>query len=113
MARQTGIIKITGTVGHICFYQLNGEYYVRTKSSLTRQRFFSDHAFERSRRSAERFALANRLASVAYTSLAKEKRIYSLYRLLQKKAVELLKEGLNRKDVAKLLKKAGLGLVKR
>ena len=99
MGKQTGNIRITGTFGNICFYRVGSEYYVRMKSSLTRERFRKDKAFTRSRKSAKKFALANQLASKVYGLVEKEKRVYSLYCLLRKQALQLVHEDRDRNQV--------------
>jgi hypothetical protein len=35
MAKQIGDIKITGTYDNVTYYKMDGEYYARSKSSLT------------------------------------------------------------------------------
>lgn len=74
MARQTGDIKIVGTVDGICFYRMEGEFFAREKSSLDGERFFSDPAFEGSRRSASALADASALGSKLYKKFPKEKK---------------------------------------
>jgi hypothetical protein len=93
MARQTGDIKISGTIGDICFYQMEGEYYARSKSSLSGKRFWKDPAFEGSRGSAERFGMGNRLASQVYQRLPKDQRKKGLFGVLKSAAIALLKQG--------------------
>ena len=103
MARQSGDIKITGTIEDICFYKMDGNYYVRMKSSLTAKKFWKSKAFEGSRKSCKRFSMANKLASQAYRMVAKEKRAYSLFCFLRTKAIHYLKRGLEQKEVLKIL----------
>lgn len=38
MAKQIGPVFITGTIGDICFYKMDGQYYARMKSSLSSKR---------------------------------------------------------------------------
>jgi hypothetical protein len=63
------------------------------KSSLNSKKFWKHKAFEGSRRSCERFAEGNRLASKLYRMVDEEKRVYSLFCFLKKRAILLLKEG--------------------
>jgi hypothetical protein len=65
---------VTGTIGDLTFYKLFEKYYVRTKSSLDRERIKRDKAFERFRRCASVFGRASALASVLYWSLPLEQR---------------------------------------
>lgn len=72
MAEQTGDIKITGSIDDICFYRMEGRYYARLKSSLSRTRFFNDPVFEGSRKSAFLLAAASQLSSRLYHTLRLE-----------------------------------------
>ncbi|HEY0751691.1 MAG TPA: hypothetical protein VGD26_11085 [Chitinophagaceae bacterium] len=74
MAKQVGIIKITGTIDDITFYKMGDSYYARMKSSLTGKRFWKDPAFEGSRRSCTALGSASKLASLLYRTLPKEKK---------------------------------------
>ena len=105
MGRQIGAIKIIGTFSGISYYynrELKG-FYVRSKSSLTRKRFMKDKAFAGSRHSAERFALGNRLASAVYKQVESEKRVYSLFLVLKKNAINYLKAGMSEEETIKQL----------
>jgi len=93
MAKQSGDIKLRGTFDDLCFYQMDGVYYVRRKSCLTGKRFQKDNAFAASRKSATRFAEGNRLASKIYRLVDKENRRYRLFCFLKRKCILLLKEG--------------------
>lgn len=104
MPRQAGNIRIIGTLDELTFYKMEGIYYVRTRSSLTKKRFFKDKAFEGSRRSCSRFGRGNSLASKVYRMVEKEKRAYALYCFLKSRAILLLKEGKREEEVIALLK---------
>lgn len=82
MAKQIGDIKLTGTVDDLVFYHMGGDYYVRTKSSLTGKRFRRDKAFEGSRRSAGLLGAASALAAGLYRLLPKERKSRDLFREL-------------------------------
>ena len=58
MAKQAGTIKLRGTIGSETYYKRGGKFYVRPKSSLTREQFFSSSSFERSRLCTNEFAHA-------------------------------------------------------
>jgi hypothetical protein len=76
MAKQTGYIKAIGTVDdNINFYktELDG-FLVRLLPGVDSTRYWSDPAFEGSRRSAERFGVGNITSSPLPSSTA-------LYRL--------------------------------
>lgn len=91
MARQlNGFIE--GTIDELLFYKMEGEYFVRMKSSLTGKRFARDKCFEGSRRSCSRFGLGNRVASFVFNLVTQEKRTTQLFPFLRRKAIELLKQ---------------------
>lgn len=104
MAKQTGTIKLTGTIDDLCFYEMEGNYYVRLKSSLSGKRYQKDAAFAGSRRSASRFGEGNRLASAVYRLIDKEMRVYSLFCFLKRKSILLLKEGKSLREAEAILK---------
>ena len=79
MARQEGIIKITGTIGDITFYKMNGVYYARMKSCLTGKRFWKEKAFEGSRLSAIALGKASKLASKLYRTFSTEDKSRGLF----------------------------------
>ena len=103
MARQIGEIKLTGTIDDITFYKMEGKYFARMKSSLTGKKFWSNKAFEGSRKSCSRFGAGNKLASKVYQMIEEEKRVYPLYCFLKKRAIQLLKEEKSVEEAEKIL----------
>lgn len=103
MARLIGDYKFTGTVDGLCFYKMYGDYFVRTKSSLTGKRFWKDKAFEGSRRSCGLLAKASALASAFYKTYPKEKRRKGLFNEMTGKAKLWLKEGMSEEEALLLL----------
>gem|GEM_PF-415164 len=103
MAKQAGEVFITGTIDELTFYKMDGTYYVRLKSSLNRKRFMKDAQFERSRKSAERFALGNTLASRLYKMVDAEHKEYKLFCFLKRKAILLFKEEKSVSEVEEIL----------
>ncbi len=91
MAYVLGPIRFTGTIGDATFYKMQGEYHVRTKSSLTGKKFWKHPAFAGSRDSCKRFALGNKLASGVYRSLPKQQQHYALFCQLKTMAIHCLK----------------------
>ena len=88
-----GYVHYHGTIDILTLYW-NGDLHVaRKKSSLNGERFKGEKCFEGSRRSAERFAEGNRLASKLYALVEEDKKVYSLFCFLKKKAILLIKEG--------------------
>jgi hypothetical protein len=105
MARQAGLIKITGTIGDITFYQLEEEYYLRKKTSLNRKRFLKDPAFAGSRIRSAQFGVASSLASRFYRSLPKEKKGHGIIGKLSGIANTLLQQGYTTDETLTLLQK--------
>jgi hypothetical protein len=93
MAKQSGVIKITGTIGNITFYKMNGEYYARSKSSLSGKRVKKDPNYERFRTYSGRMACASQMAGSIYRSLRKADREVSLYRKMVSEGLRLLRAG--------------------
>jgi hypothetical protein len=104
MAVQTGVIKITGTISGICFYKLHGKHYARLKSSLSSKRVKNSPAFSNTMRYARLLATASVIGSEVYRLLPKEKKGRKVYQQLTGKAMKMLREGLNKREVSDKLK---------
>jgi hypothetical protein len=96
MARQTGMHKITGTIGNLCFYKMEKKFYVRTKSSLTSKRVKNDLQFKRTMQYANLLAEASRIASSLYKKLNERQKVKGLYRKLTGEVMYLLKKGMTK-----------------
>ena len=59
MARQTGIIKLTGTIGGVTFYQTKDGDLARSQTSLDANRVKRDPKFERTRENGAELGLAS------------------------------------------------------
>ena len=93
MAKQAGDIKISGTIGQLTFYQVDGKYYVKAKSEISRARIMKDKCFTLTRRNAAWFALAQRIAAEVYHLLPKDKRSQKLvWYPLRNRAQELVRK---------------------
>lgn len=55
MAKQKSVIKLSGTVDDMTYYQNAGEYFSRKKTSVTAERIASDPQFERTRENMSEF----------------------------------------------------------
>jgi len=93
MAKQAGPIFFTGRIGPILFYQMNGNYYARSLTSLDAKRLKKDPAFKQTMQYAGWLGMASRVASSLYQRIPKEQRRHSFYRALTGKAMQLLKQG--------------------
>ncbi|WP_343306900.1 hypothetical protein AAHN97_07270 [Chitinophaga niabensis] len=100
MAKQTGPIKIRGTIDNICFYKTKDGYYARLKSSLTGKRVKKDPRFKRTMAYAGMLVIASRLASRCYRSLPEENRVHEMYRALTGMAMQMLKVGMEAEEIA-------------
>jgi hypothetical protein len=99
MAKQKGPKFISGTINGLTYYKLNGRYYVRKKSSLSRKRVRRSPAFQRTMEYAGLLGQASQLASAVYRMLPREKQQVERYRALTGQAMQLLKEGLDAAEV--------------
>ncbi len=95
MAKQTGLIRITGTIDNLCFYKMDGKYYVRTKSSLSGKRVKKDPAFKKTMTYARLLAKASQIASKMYKILPKEEKGIKVYRELTGAIMKELKKQSN------------------
>lgn len=93
MAKQVGSKKITGTIDGICFYIREGAYLARAESSLDTKRYYSDPAFEGSRKSNERMTKASPMASKLYKQIKKEDKGRPVFNKLVGRIKVKIKEG--------------------
>ena len=93
MPKQISETIITGNIDDLVFYKMDGKGYLRRKSSLTKKQFKTQQRFANSRKSAERFSVANKVASEVYKALPDDMRNYALFCQLKTNAIRLLKKG--------------------
>jgi len=99
MSKQRGPVYFTGTVDGICYYKMNGKYYARRKSTLSRKRVRRDPAFARTRRNAELLGQASRVAAGVYRLLPRAQKKLDLYRAMTGQAMEMFKKGADEAEV--------------
>ena len=104
MAKQAGAYYITGCFDNLCFYKMEGKYYVRMKSSLKGKRVKKDVAFKRTMQYAGLLADASSIASSLYKMLPKESKGIAVYRMLTGKVMKLLKDGKRANEIMHVLK---------
>jgi len=92
-----------GSIGGLTFYEKYGKYQIRARTSLNAKRIRKDPAFKGSRESAERFKLGNKLASKLYRMVTEEKRVYSLFCFLKKRAIRLMRGGKTVEEAKEIL----------
>jgi hypothetical protein len=93
MAKQSGAYKITGTVDNLCFYEMEGKFYVRKKSALTGKRVKKDPLFANTMRYAGLLSQGSAIASAVYKKIPADQKIKGLYRKITGEAMQLLKAG--------------------
>ena len=103
MAKQSGHIFIQGTLDDITYYKMDGVYYVRMKSSLSREKVLKSPRFERTRQHASQLAEASKIASAVYKEIPKEERGIKLFRTIVGKAKVLLTSGMDKEAVLEVL----------
>lgn len=83
MARQTGIIKLKGTIGDISFYKSSDGHLARTKGGVDANRIANDPAFQRTRENGSEFGRAGKGGKIIRNAIrvllqnAKDKRVVS------------------------------------
>jgi hypothetical protein len=93
MAKQVGFLKITGTLGDITFYQTDGEFYARKKSSLDGKRVKKDPRFKRTMEEAGEFGKAAKAAREIYCELPAKQRGHGVFGKLTGRIRKLIREG--------------------
>ncbi|MCI2228857.1 hypothetical protein MC378_06725 [Polaribacter sp. MSW13] len=83
MAKQTGIIKLKGTIGDISFYKTSDGHLAREKGGVDKNRIQNDPAFQRTRENGSEFGRAGKGGKVIRNAIrvllqnAKDKRVVS------------------------------------
>ncbi|WP_282123366.1 hypothetical protein [Algibacter mikhailovii] len=83
MAKQSGIIKLKGTIDDISFYKSSDGYLARAKGGVDAKRIKNDPAFQRTRENGSEFGRAGKNAKLIRNSMrlllqnAKDKRMVS------------------------------------
>ncbi|MFD1292375.1 hypothetical protein ACFQ5N_00890 [Lutibacter holmesii] len=83
MAKQTGIIKLKGTIGGISFYKTSDGHLAREKGGVEASRIANDPAFQRTRENGAEFGTAGKGGKVLRNAIrvllqnAKDKRVVS------------------------------------
>jgi hypothetical protein len=93
MPKVSGPIKVTGCIDDLCFYKMDGEYYVRMKSSLSGKRVKKSLRFKLTMVYAGLLAQASKLASVIYKEYPAEMKGRGVFKKLVGEVMGLLKAG--------------------
>ncbi len=110
MAKQCGPNYITGTIGGITFYQLNGEYLAKQKSSLEGKRVKNDPRFSNTMRNAHWFGEASTIKSEVFHYLLRlgPERLDNSKRIdrkMQSRAVTMVRSGMAKEEIKRVLLK--------
>ena len=95
----SGTPPFVGTYGEVCIYRWQGDYFMRTKSSLTRKRVLKDKAFASTRKHANDMGLASRIGSAIYKAMPGGIRGRWIYRAITGEAASLLYKGMDEEQV--------------
>ena len=109
MAKQIGIIKISGTIGGITFYKLYEGFYARAKSSLDGERVKTDRRFSRTMEEATALGAASKSASTIYRQLPAEQRGHGVQGRLTGRIRRLVRAGKSLKEAElELMRELGI-----
>ncbi|NII27751.1 hypothetical protein HB364_21895 [Pseudoflavitalea sp. X16] len=109
MARYDTIPPVTGTIGPICIYKMYGQYFLRSRSSLTGERVKKDPAFRKTMQYAALLTKASRIGSAVYALVSAERKQHTLYRKLTGEAMTWLKYQWKEEDIIAYLTKQYTG----
>src|SRR5437764_9894714 len=110
MARHIGIIRATGTIDGLTFYRLMGKFYVRRRSSLTKERIKKDRAYELFRWHSSLHGAAAKIARPLYWMLPERKRRHHVFGRLTAFVKALLREGKSVYEVVEVFRREWLGM---
>ena len=68
MAKQKGIVKLTGTIGDVSFYKSQDGFLARGKGGVDKSRIKNDPAFQRTRENGQEFGRAAKAGKVLRTA---------------------------------------------
>ena len=105
MAKQDGIAPLSGTLGNLTFYSMDGKWYARRKSSLDKKRVLRDPRFAGSRQSSQRLAGGSKIGSTIYREYFPGIKSFAKFNQLTGEATRLLKEGYSKEDVLRKMRK--------
>jgi hypothetical protein len=105
VAINKGEIKITGSDNVICGYFLHDLNIIRKASSRTGNTMLHNPAYDSFRKSTGRLKEASPVAAALYHQLPVELKQFTLYRQLTGETIKMLKEGMDKTLIIKLLYK--------
>jgi hypothetical protein len=99
MAKQCGPLFFECTWDDLTFYKMEGNYYVRKKSSLTREKVLTHKAFEKTRFYASLLVTASKIASSIYSDLPIDWRQFWMFRSFTGEGLLMLEGGATPQEV--------------
>ena len=99
MAQQVGPIYLQCTWDELTFYKMDGKYYARKKSRLTRERVLKHPDFEKTRYYAGHMAGASKIASSIYNKLPMHWRQFWMFRDFTGIAFNGLQAGYSKRQI--------------
>lgn len=98
MAKQCGPLFFECTWDDLTFFKMEGKYYVRKKSRLTREKVLIHPAFQKTRFFADRLVTASKIASSIYNDLPIHWRQFWMFRDFTGEAMTMLNNGSTPQD---------------
>jgi hypothetical protein len=99
MAKQCGPIFLECTWDNITFYKMDGKYYARKKSNLSREKVLKHKAFARTRFYAGLLVTASKIASSIYSDLPVHWRQFWMFRAFTGEGQVMLEGGATPQEV--------------
>lgn len=110
MAKQGGPFIFEKTYGNVICYRVGDMGLIRTKGSLTRERWETEKAFEKSRICAGYMKKISPMASVLYNKLPKSIRKVIYFRQLTGLGNQLMNAGFSLEQARKVMEQAYINL---
>lgn len=95
MAKQTGILKLKGTIGGISFYKSKDGHLAREKGGVDKSRIMNDAAFQRTRENGSEFGragVAGKILRTAFRTLLITASDFRMVSRLTREMVKVLQE---------------------
>jgi hypothetical protein len=103
MAKPKKTIRISATIGDLCFYQRNGKTFLREARALDRKLVLNDERFEKTMQFANKMGLASKIASEIYKDLPRELKARWIFRSITGHAASLLYKDMHPEEVKERL----------
>jgi len=103
MAKQEGPFFLNRTIGNLCFYYMEGQYYARKKSSLTGKRVKTSPRFRRTMEYAQMMGCSSKIGSAVFKALPGRFKESWMYRAFVGEAMGMFKQQMTYKEVYDVL----------